>query len=160
MRRRDQHRDLDLQRDTYYAFKDHFERQCVDRDNPGMTLRSFDKLPPESVDKIEIPLENINQINDLVDFGRRVESFREGTKFSANKGASTGKMYYTVFVPWVDPRAPVHRSRHEKRSSGDDGMPSAAPLVLWNLGLVALAAVAWKTTTWAEWVALGRMFGY
>lgn len=158
--------DLDEQQMTYrdlqtFLASDLFEPEY--RRNSSMKLLNFDKVKPPGIDdKLDIPIENVTAINDTLDFCRRLESFRPGTKVRSTQGAASGIIRYTVHVPWRNPankRYPIEDLGDEDEYDPDAIIsPNPMRLFLWNLVAAGLLAVAWKTTTWAEWVAFSKFF--
>jgi hypothetical protein len=91
--------DLQAQKYVYRKFKefvdDNFNRER--KTNTDMTICSFDRMPPPGIDKLEIPFENIIQIDNVGEFERTVKLFGKGTELRSNVGVSTGTEGYLHF---------------------------------------------------------------
>lgn len=147
----------DVQRQIYRDFKDFIQTEFSgDRKYPDITVCKFEAMPEPNLTNVEIPFENVNDLNDIGGFEKRVESFRKGTKLGSRKSPVTGQVSYTARIPFDDNTRSHKSSKNEEESSGS---PNPLRLVGWNMALLGLVAVAWRTTSWSEWQMLGKIFG-
>jgi len=123
----------DVRAEIYDHFQDFVSKKLRDSDNPDVTLKDFDKLPPAGVTHFEVPLENL--LTTKKKHYVLIEDFMPGAFLKSRPNVVDGTMVSVAYLPFKR-HSGSNKSSHSRHVNGPNfSFWISIYLLLWMLSL-------------------------